>query len=392
MTVERTPAELLTEAHLLDLITNQVREGKLVDYKRELSLASDGERKEFLADVVSFANTSGGHLLIGIDEEAGVPTELAGIESSDQDADLLRIENIVRTGIEPRIPIFSPRFVSLANGRHVLVVRIGRSWIGPHMVTFRNASRFYARNSSGKFQLDVQEIRSAMLAAEDLAGSMSRFRTERIGTILANEGPVPLCEAAKVVVHVMPQHSFVPGPDLDLGLLRDRNVRPMRATAYSRLTPNFEGAVAYTGPPGEDAYQNYVQVFRNGCVEAVNASMLAPGPKEQLLLRASDIEKALIQFVTETLENLDHVGVQPPVFACVTLTGVRGYLLAFGDGHRWLDVSLPIRPDVLRLPEVSLDGHDVDVGAAMRTAFDILWNTCGWDRSMSYDDDGNRTN
>jgi predicted HTH transcriptional regulator len=46
-----------------------VPEGVLVDYKRSTYGRSDNDIMESLKDVSSFANTSGGHLIIGVDEK-----------------------------------------------------------------------------------------------------------------------------------------------------------------------------------------------------------------------------------------------------------------------------------------------------------------------------------
>jgi len=45
---------------------------------------------------------------------------------------------------------------------HVLLIRVGKSWLAPHMVSYANRTRFFSRNSStGKVQLDVQQIGAA---------------------------------------------------------------------------------------------------------------------------------------------------------------------------------------------------------------------------------------
>lgn len=44
------------------LLTGNVQDGRTIDYKRDLPGGSDSDRKEFLADVSSFANTVGGDL------------------------------------------------------------------------------------------------------------------------------------------------------------------------------------------------------------------------------------------------------------------------------------------------------------------------------------------
>ena len=62
------------------------------------------------------------------------------------------------------------------------------------MVTFKKTSRFYTRNSAGKYQMDVGELRSAFAASELLGERMHRFRTERLSKIIAGETPVQFCQ------------------------------------------------------------------------------------------------------------------------------------------------------------------------------------------------------
>lgn len=60
----------------------------------------------------------------------------------------------------PRIPGISMRAVPLKGKRFVIVIRIPKSWASPHMIT-KGSSKFYSRNSAGKYPLDVFEIRTA---------------------------------------------------------------------------------------------------------------------------------------------------------------------------------------------------------------------------------------
>ena len=39
-----------------------------------------------------------------------------------------------------------------------IIVRVPNSLNRPHMVVFKQWSRFYSRNSAGKYQLDVHEL------------------------------------------------------------------------------------------------------------------------------------------------------------------------------------------------------------------------------------------
>ena len=60
----------VSKADIEHLIANQVVESKQLEYKRELPARSDGAKKEFLADVSSFANASGGDIIFGLQAES----------------------------------------------------------------------------------------------------------------------------------------------------------------------------------------------------------------------------------------------------------------------------------------------------------------------------------
>ena len=105
MTLEK-PLDNIKEEDLKELIENHVIEKKDLDYKLSLPSSRDGDKKEFLADIVSFANTSGGDIIYGIaqDNATGYPIELSGIDLPNKDQEILRLESIIREGMEPRIP------------------------------------------------------------------------------------------------------------------------------------------------------------------------------------------------------------------------------------------------------------------------------------------------
>ena len=63
------------------------------------------------------------------------------IESPDRE--ILRLEHMVLNGLEPRLPRVDLRTVEVAAGRYVLLIRVPRSWIGPHRV--EKNSKFYRK-------------------------------------------------------------------------------------------------------------------------------------------------------------------------------------------------------------------------------------------------------
>ncbi len=104
MILDTKPVDSITEEDLQKLLSEGKSEGKDIDYKRDNYGRGDQDKKEFFKDVSSFANASGGYLLIGVDEEKGIPTDIVGIKVDDIDQEKQRIESLLMDNIKPRLP------------------------------------------------------------------------------------------------------------------------------------------------------------------------------------------------------------------------------------------------------------------------------------------------
>jgi hypothetical protein len=182
MPLTRSDVENTTQGDLQELCDNAVGEGILYDYKLELYGGSDADKREFLKDVSSFANTAGGHIVIGIKEDGGLPTAVIGV-AADLDAEKLRLENLLRDRIEPRILGLRMVPVDLDSGRRVLVVRIPRSWNPPHAVLHNKSRLIFARNSAGAHEASVDEMRSMFIAGATLLERSRDFQRRRMDDI-----------------------------------------------------------------------------------------------------------------------------------------------------------------------------------------------------------------
>ncbi len=100
MPIDRLDFDNLSKADLAELVTMQVPERLHLDSKRNLYGNSDAEQREALKDISAFANAFGGHLILGIEEQDGLPTAIPGIANVNPDDVILRLEQLIRTGIE----------------------------------------------------------------------------------------------------------------------------------------------------------------------------------------------------------------------------------------------------------------------------------------------------
>jgi hypothetical protein len=93
---DKSPRQV-TEADLLAVIGNEP-ESKFIDYKRDIIGSSDADKKEFLYDVSSFANTLGGYIVLGVAETAGIPASVVGVGPIDAEKEILIRPPISRGG------------------------------------------------------------------------------------------------------------------------------------------------------------------------------------------------------------------------------------------------------------------------------------------------------
>ncbi len=86
--------------HIHGLVTNGVSEEFDLDFKRDLYGRSDAAKRELAGDVAALANTAGGVILIGVDEDDHARASAApGVDVSDDER--ARMLQVVAAGVAP---------------------------------------------------------------------------------------------------------------------------------------------------------------------------------------------------------------------------------------------------------------------------------------------------
>jgi hypothetical protein len=382
--------EDIGEADIDHLLANSVTEGKSVEYKKDLPGNSDGDKKEFLADVSSFANTSGGDLIFGVEEAHGVPTGIPGVVFSDPDAEVLRLDSIISDGLEPRIR-FGTRVIQRGGKLPVLIIKTERSWIGPHRVVFKGHDKFYARNSAGKYPMDVLELRSAFTLAGSVTEQVRQFRSDRLTRLHNNKTPVTLTAgSSRTVLHCIPLESFSRTVEYDVLKYSQPpqtvNFPPIITGSGWSQRINLDGIATYCG--GVNGSMAYTQLFRNGIVEAVESYWLnidrSGGTR---ILPHLAVEREMLKYLGKLFDIQKDLGVNPPIAVALTLTETRG--LEMASEMYPFDRGSQIAEDNLVLPETVVESFDESPGKILRPLFDLIWNACGYAKSKNFDDHGN---
>lgn len=380
----------ITEKDLQVLIDNAVVERKTIEYKQSLPSNSDSDKKEFLADVSSLANASGGDLIFGIieDRETGAAKTLDGLTIANVDQEISRLESMIRDGIEPRILGVIFKSVILSNSKTALVLRIPKSWSSPHRVSFRGHDKFYSRSTNGKYSLDVAELRVAFSLSGTLAERIRAFRENRISAICVDETPIPTYHNPKIVLHLIPISSFNPAQIYDITKYSTHltKMKPMYCSGWN-YRYNFDGFLTYSQGAEGTSY-SYVQFFRNGIIEAVEGSLLEPYEGKKFIPSYA-YERELIDSLPTYLSVLKSVNVELPILAFLTLLGVKGFSMGLDRTKFFVHEVHSIDRDFLLAPEIIVDNYEIIAKDVLRPSFDSIWNACGLPRSLNYDDSGN---
>jgi hypothetical protein len=377
----------ITAKTLQALIDAGATESARLDFKQKSYGSSDDEKKELLKDVSSFANTLGGYLVVGVAESEGVAKKLSPLNDLDADKELLRLENICRTGIEPPISGLRMKRLDVAEGVLFLVM-VPRSFNPPHRVTFRNSNRFYARNSAGVHELSLEELRALFGQKRRIEKKARSFVSERINRLRHNEGFAPLPVSKGILlIHLIPLQDFGLGRQIDVATIC-RNLSPfspIHSSGYSRLI-NLDGCCLYHG---NDPSFGYTQIFRDGTVEATIADLVFETAGERRISALS-----IMNYTHEALSNyipaMKELGASPPILVHLSALEVFQTRLAveqkfsYREGSKYGQSDIRLPPSVIEEFRTGGDHDDI-----LFEQMSYFWNAFGYERCFYFDAEGN---
>jgi len=337
------PIDTIDEAALQRLIDNQVSEGRDLEFKRELPGGNDEATREFLADVTAFANAQGGDIIYGLNEANGAAADLLGVEIDDPDAAILRLEGKLQTGVEPRLIGVRIAWVPLANGRGALVLRIPGSLSAPHRVTYKGGARFFGRNSRGKYELDVHDLRHAFTDAAQLPQQFRQLHAEAIAASQGADMPFAIEEAPIAVISVAPLGLF--REERRIAVTRENAVVPVRVGAFSALD-TIDGVLVHAPVGDNRRVSAYALTHRTGRTDSafVIGGVRRNNGEDWRNCWPATFEQGLQAMTNATQMQLRQHGIEGPWVILVSVYGAKGFRMILGDGY---PTALAFRNNVL---------------------------------------------
>jgi Putative DNA-binding domain len=381
---------------ILKLVEDKISERRTLEYKEKLSIGNTDEKAEFLSDISSFANASGGDIIFGVSDErdqrgnaTGIPSKVVDLKIANPASECGRIEQLIESGIQPRIPVVHVQSFDIPENGTVILVRVGKSWIAPHMVSYANRSRFFSRNSTtGKVQLDVQQIGAAFALQRGMGERLRGWRADRIAKAISGDGPVPL-RGAQILFH------FVSAADLSEDQISfPRVFEPREWGAHYRLMSlspqtlryNADGFLIYSRPLSEDR-GSYLQIFRDGSLEYCDAYALQNGDQR---IASKLFEQKLVQTFSGAMGILSLLGATEPIFVTLTLIDVKDRVMALpSSATSYSLVSESFDREVISSPDVRVQNFSETppFTSTLQPIVDSIWQAAGMKHSP-YRQDG----
>lgn len=153
--------DLKTKADLQRLVDEALEESLTLDYKASAALSREGKAPdEMCKDITALANSAGGQLVYGIEEDK-VTRKPSHIDDGVDDPKITRewIEQIINSRVQPRMNGIRTVRIDIGNGKFGYVISVPQTLIGPHQAP---DGKYYKRFDLQSVPMHDYEIRDVM--------------------------------------------------------------------------------------------------------------------------------------------------------------------------------------------------------------------------------------
>lgn len=363
-----------------------------VEFKRDAPGTSERDKHELLKDVCALANSEGGDLVFGINEEDGAASSLTPITAEPADALMRRITQTIEASVEPRILGIRMLRVEVTQG-YVLILRVPQSYQGPHGIRVNTSRRFVMRSGTTTSDLTFDQLRTAFDRTASLADRTRAFIAQRAESLSLRKSPKLLIRGPIRALHFVPLGGLSGRQTIDLQALHSREFTRLLEDDWgggSRIF-NLDGLVVYPGGTSDDEHYGYVQSFRNGAFEAASLGggsyQQHSSAPEKLVIWSADMSKWFRERSATILSLAKDSGFSGPAVVSFSIFHVEEYELTVDVLFQRRGQNKSDRNHLIA-PEVWIENlESANVDDFVRPLLDTLWQGFGMTRCLDYDSD-----
>ena len=379
-----------TKSDLDKLIEANVSEGIQIEFKKELTIDANNDKKEFISDITALANTEGGVLFIGIEERkddngknTGVADKITPIKISNVDQLIQKINNFIRSGTNPPLTNVHINPIEIEANKYVLVFTINPTIDLPVMNTVNKTNKFYKRTSVGKYPVEVYELSEMFNKSQTNRDRIQKFISDRHNKVRYSKIIPTLDTVGSFFLHLSPisTRNKIDFSDSSLlGKIRDNT--ELLTCGHSNQIYNIDGYLLSRSNK-DNVLIDYLQIFRNGTFEFYSSRLLKnPNPPKKDIF-GKRIEGAILKTIMSAFDILDALELNTSLLINISMFDTNGILLYSNS----LSGDERINQDEIHLPSIILNKQNkYELGNSLKSIFDTLWQASGHQMSPSYKD------
>lgn len=334
-------------------------ESSFLDFK----LQSYSDSKEWLKDVTAFANSRGGRIILGIEEdEHGRASKLVGLSTDKLDIEIQRLQNWLREHSDPDVSGAVKILPEIDHeGKKFLVIEISESDLAPHRLNVSSQKydrHVYVRKGRDNVPVGMLEIRDMIRDTQRTPRLISEFISERQKELVI-ASPLGRRETRYLLFHICPSQGFGSRNLVDWALQRKTEVSWSSDLGWTPIRSNASGAIAHQDTRNQRGHGSYCQLFYNSCTELLFNDLIVVENETEAGIIWSHINRDLKHVV-----NRMHRSTACENFSVHSkLVGMEDCILQkyIGRGGIYRKFQAENIPNRVELPPVSIsinaDGH-----------------------------------
>lgn len=386
--------EFKIKEDLQNLIENKIVENQQLEFKRYSfpnGKVSSSDKDKLLKEITALANSEGGNIIIGIDEDGkGIASNLVdvGCDITQFDNIQLAIEQYMLAKIRPRLYGVSMQPIKLENDKIDIVINVPKSFSRPHAVNDGNKDNFYIRHSNGITSMSVDDLRKQFIFSTSFKSQIKEFRRDRIGMILSKECIGNLADGAMVLIHIIPLWSLDIGNQVDIKQLQtspfNKNTDPISGGSWNNRY-NADGFCRIHLDYESKQVDSYSQFFRDGIIEALDIRMMNFNNNFQnQVYDWMKSENAVYEAIERYTKLLNQLNIPKPWYIYISLLNAKG----FRTDNFYYGTSEIIDRNIVHATEGIWNDDNEILDKVIKGTFDSLANAFGMPQSPNYNEKG----
>ncbi|APT50990.1 hypothetical protein BSA171_03660 [Bacillus safensis] len=210
-----------------------------------------------------------------------------------------------------------------------------------------------------------------------------KWLESRIKELEENNFAENILEGAKFAVHLVPFESIAKDISLPTSKLEHpTSLKPFFTSGWDYKFNKY-GYCTFAKWSHSEKPHAYVQFFRNGIIESVDAGILAESDGKKFIPIVK-FEQDIFNYTYKYLQVIKSVDIKLPIALSITLFNISDYFVGNPKSPRE-----KINESTLKLPTVIINSWDDRLETLLKPSYDLIWNHCGFRGSLNYDDNGN---